>query len=103
MIESVITAKSQTTLPKGVRNALDLHPGDRLAYRIEHGRAIIMKAGVSENDPVVDAFLAFLERDMRDHPDRLQDLPAELIERARALVSDVAIDLDAPIDGDVAI
>jgi len=39
MLESVITAKSQTTLPKGVRAALDVRPGDRLAYVIERDRA----------------------------------------------------------------
>jgi antitoxin PrlF len=105
MIESVITAKSQTTLPSGVRKALGVGPGDRLAYVVEGDRAVIMKAKptATDEDPVVDAFLAFLEHDMVAHPDRLAGLTTELIESARALTDGVEADLDAPIEGDVAI
>ena len=35
MIESTITSKGQTTLPKAVREALGVGPGDRVRYRIE--------------------------------------------------------------------
>ena len=34
MIESMLTSKSQTTLPKAVRNALGVGPGDRIRYTI---------------------------------------------------------------------
>lgn len=34
MLESTITAKGQTTLPKSVREHLGLAPGDRLRYII---------------------------------------------------------------------
>lgn len=34
MLESTITAKGQTTLPKAVRNALDVRAGDRVRYFI---------------------------------------------------------------------
>ena len=34
MIESAITSKGQTTLPKSVREALGVVPGDRLRYVI---------------------------------------------------------------------
>ncbi len=34
MTESTITAKGQTTLPKSVRAALGLQPGDKLRYLI---------------------------------------------------------------------
>lgn len=66
MIESVSTAKSQTTLPSGVRKALGVQPGDRLAYIMEKDRAIIMKAQDAEpaTDPVVGAFPDFLAHDM---------------------------------------
>ena len=37
MQESTITLKGQTTLPKDVRQALDLHPGDRVRYLILDG------------------------------------------------------------------
>ena len=34
MIQSTLTAKAQTTLPKAVRDALQVGPGDRLRYII---------------------------------------------------------------------
>lgn len=34
MVESAITAKGQTTLPKPVRRALGVEPGDRVRYVI---------------------------------------------------------------------
>jgi len=43
MITSRMTSKSQTTIPKQVRQALGAGPGDLLAYRIEDGRVIVTK------------------------------------------------------------
>lgn len=37
MQESTVTSKGQTTLPKDVRAALGLHPGDRVRYMILDG------------------------------------------------------------------
>jgi AbrB family looped-hinge helix DNA binding protein len=37
MQESTVTSKGQTTLPKDVRTALQLHPGDRVRYLILDG------------------------------------------------------------------
>lgn len=37
MQESTVTIKGQTTLPKDVRRALQLHPGDRVRYMILDG------------------------------------------------------------------
>ena len=45
MIESGITAKGQTTLPKAVREALSVKPGDRVRYVIQDGEVRILKAG----------------------------------------------------------
>jgi antitoxin PrlF len=103
MIKSTITAKSQTTLPSGVRKALGVRPGDHLAYIVEGDHAVIMKASSDVEDPVIGAFLDFLARDMVVRPERLTGLTPELIERARALTHGIEVDLDAPIDGDVAI
>lgn len=43
MLESGISAKGQTTLPKAVREALDLAPGDRVRYIIQDGEVRIIK------------------------------------------------------------
>ena len=41
MIESSITVKGQTTLPKAVREALSVQSGDRVRYIIEDGEVQI--------------------------------------------------------------
>ena len=43
MIESGITTKGQTTLPKAVREALALQPGDRVRYIIQNEDVRIVK------------------------------------------------------------
>ena len=44
MITSKLTSKSQTTVPQSVRRALNLKPGDLLAYEISDGRVILIRA-----------------------------------------------------------
>ena len=43
MIESTVTAKGQTTLPKAVREALGVTAGDRVRYIIHDGEVQIRK------------------------------------------------------------
>jgi AbrB family looped-hinge helix DNA binding protein len=38
-----ITSKGQITIPKSVRDALELHEGDELLFRVERSRAVIAK------------------------------------------------------------
>jgi AbrB family looped-hinge helix DNA binding protein len=44
MHESKLTAKGQTTLPRDVRAALNLEPGDTLRYLVLDGEVRILKA-----------------------------------------------------------
>jgi antitoxin PrlF len=54
MIQGRITAKSQTTIPRAVRAALDVGPGDSVAYEIR-GKEVVMKRAPT---PPKDMFLA---------------------------------------------
>ena len=46
MITSRLTSKSQVTLPKAVRKALALQPGDELGYAIRDDEVVLYKANV---------------------------------------------------------
>lgn len=49
-------------------------------------------------DPVLAAFLAFVERDMIENPAGIQPLSSDLLARAERLVGDMEVDLDERLD-----
>jgi antitoxin PrlF len=57
MIIGRITAKAQTTIPRAVRLALGVKPGDEIAYQIEGDRVIMRRA----SDPFDKPFANFTE------------------------------------------
>lgn len=46
------------------------------------------------DDPVLSAYLSFLQRELRAHPERIQPLSADSLARARALVGHIEVDPD---------
>ena len=45
MSTSTLTSKGQTTIPKDIRERLNLHPGDRLEFVIDDdGRVLVLPA-----------------------------------------------------------
>ncbi|MGX7705438.1 type II toxin-antitoxin system PrlF family antitoxin [Methylobacterium sp. Gmos1] len=58
-------------------------------------------ADVVERDPVVAAYLAFLEQDMRAHPEALRAFTDDEITRLQALTQDVVATDDDTIPDDV--
>lgn len=42
MVESALTSKGQTTIPKAVRDALAVRAGDRIRYVISDGEVLIL-------------------------------------------------------------
>jgi hypothetical protein len=54
-------------------------------------------------DPVLDAYLEFLQEQMKLHPESIQGLSADSLERARELVGNIEVDPDEDLGDDVAI
>ncbi|MFI5311329.1 MAG: AbrB/MazE/SpoVT family DNA-binding domain-containing protein [Gemmatimonadales bacterium] len=52
MLVSTLTSKYQATVPKAVREALQLRAGDRIAYTLERGGAVRLRKApaVAEGD-----------------------------------------------------
>ena len=101
--ESTLTDRYQTTVPASVRKALGLSKSDKICYTIHpDGQVTIAKAALTEteNDPVLGKFLDFLARDMEQHPQQVQAIDPNLIQRAQALVVGIELDLDAPLADD---
>lgn len=69
MPESTVTMKGQTTLPRDVRTALQLHPGDRIRYmildggevRIARSRPVMQLAGLLQDATTTRASLTEIE------------------------------------------
>lgn len=45
MPTSTLTSRGQTTIPKPIREAMSLRPGDRLEFTLEGDRVILRRAG----------------------------------------------------------
>ena len=45
-MESTVTAEGQTTLPKAVRDALGLGPGDRVRYHVRDGEVRLLRVQI---------------------------------------------------------
>jgi antitoxin PrlF len=101
-IESTLTDRYQTTIPKSVRDILQLGKKDKIEYHIDpNGTVCISRAEADEpNDPMLDNFLVFLSQDMTQHPERIHSVSADLVHKAQSLVQDVEIDLDQPLSDD---
>ena len=95
---SSLTDKYQTTVPTPVRAALGLGKRDKIRFVLRDGLVVVEKGRAeNEDDPVVAAWLDFLERDLLAKPGRLAPLDAALLAEADALVAEVDVDLDAPL------
>ena len=42
-VPATVTSKGQVTLPKSVRESLQLKAGDRVLFRVHNGRAVLAK------------------------------------------------------------
>ncbi|QET00887.1 MULTISPECIES: type II toxin-antitoxin system PrlF family antitoxin [Cupriavidus] len=101
-VESTLTDRYQTTVPETVRRALGLGKRDKIHYSIRaSGEVVLTRAEASEGeDPVLEQFLSFLERDIASHPQRVRPVDAAFVARLQSLAGGVKVDLDAPLSED---
>jgi antitoxin PrlF len=60
-----------------------------------------IQAAGQDSDPIAGAFLAFLAKDMLNHPERLQSVSDEEVQRVKDLVAGVTVSDDDVIPEDV--
>ena len=100
-VESTLTSRGQTTIPQPNRRALGLSSADKVRFSLRgDDTVVISRVSAAQRDPMVAAFLDFIEADVRHHPQRVRAIPVDVIDRARALSVGVELDLDAPLDAD---
>ncbi len=96
--ESTLTDRYQTTIPDPIRKALGLNKRDKICYTIEaDGRVVISRADQTERDPIIGKFLNFLAQDIEKNPQHIKSLSIDLVNHVQSLVTDVDLDLDAPL------
>lgn len=102
---SRITVKGQITLPKTVRKTLSVREGDSVRFIADGGRVYVERwqADADQDDPVIARALSLLEADMGARPGAVIDVPQAIMRAMQNLSDGVAVDPDAPIEGDVAL
>lgn len=99
-LASTVTARSQTTLPSGVRKALGLQAGDQIAYEIEKDRVVIRKVTAEEEDPALAGFLDLLDDDVARNKEHVVFATQGFADYLAELTKGTEVDYDAPIEGD---
>jgi antitoxin PrlF len=101
-ITATITERGQTTVPAAIRRMLGLGARDKVVFRgLPDGTVVLEKrVEVEEFDPVLGAFLDFLDRDMAARPHAIKPIDEASVARGRALVEGVHVDLDEALPDD---
>ena len=63
---SKVSVKSQTVIPREVRERLELKPGDTLRYRVTDDGVLLDKAPANEADDPFATFSGMVERGRRE-------------------------------------
>ena len=53
---TTITVKGQVTIPKHIRDALKLEPGNKIEFAVENDKVVLYKAGARRNGAKKDRF-----------------------------------------------
>ncbi|MGH8488047.1 MAG: type II toxin-antitoxin system PrlF family antitoxin [Gammaproteobacteria bacterium] len=97
---ATVTSKGQITLPKPIRQALGIGIGGKVAFELRGSEVVVTRVDDERHeDPVITAFLALLEKDIRTGKNMTtlpQDLARTMLEnlhRSAALSEEIAGDV----------
>lgn len=102
-IPATITERGQTTVPAAIRKMLNLGKRGRVVFRgLADGTVVIAKKeeAKSDGDPIIGRFLSFLAKDMAKQPRLIQPVSRDIVDRGKALVKGVKVDLEAALPDD---
>jgi antitoxin PrlF len=100
-IPATVTARGQTTVPAAIRKMLGLGKSGRVVFRgLADRTVVIAKEDDVGEDPVMGKFLNFLARDMTKEPRRIRPARRDMIERGKALVAGIDVELDSALPDD---
>lgn len=101
-VESTLTDRYQTTVPETVRRALRLGKRDKIHYTIRPGGEVVLTRAETSggDDPVLGRFLSFLARDIAEHPEHLQAIDADFVQRLQSLTGGIKVDFDTALSAD---
>ncbi len=97
---ATVTSKGQVTLPKVVRQALDLNVGSQITFTFTGSSIVVSRLEDEEHhDPAIQGFLSVLESDIKQGQ-HVQALPADLMTSMQNAIIDEDIE-NLEIDGEV--
>jgi len=74
---ATLTSKGQITLPKSIRQALEVDTGGKVAFDLRGGEVVVTRADAEHEDPAIGAFLTLLARDI-EAGRNIRGLPEDL-------------------------
>ena len=99
--ESTVTKRGQTTLPSAIRKVLKVtNAENKLHYRVLQDGSVVISKAEGTGDPMIADFLNFIEADARNNLASLRPVTPDWLTGIQALVKEVSVDLDAPLDPD---
>ena len=97
-VDASLTDRYQTTVPEPVRKALGLRKRDRIRFELtSEGDVLLRRVEDEKRDPVVAAFLQFLQNDI---PLSARAPSEDLVARIQALVVGAEVNLDVALPDD---
>jgi len=98
--QSRLNDRYQTTIPRSVRDALNLRKRDKVRFEIRTDETVVLsRVAVDGDDAALSAFLSVLADDIANRPEHLRAIDGALVERIRAVVGSADLDLNASLAG----